>query len=200
MQPQREGIARYWDRAGHGPMRPTVALALEKFVAEQRFPLHIVDLGCGVGRDTLPLLAMGHRVQAVDKEEAALARLAQDCPSEDQSRLTCIIGRFEDVNWTEVDLVVSSFALPFCPPDRFVDLWEKIHMSLTVDGRIACQLLGPNDDFVGRRGVTTHTQEEVRQLTTGYDVELLREEEADTVTPRGRPKHWHLFHLVLRKA
>jgi hypothetical protein len=30
-------------------------------------------------------------------------------------------------------------------------------------------------------------------------VEFLREEEDDTVTPRGKAKHWHIFHIVARK-
>jgi hypothetical protein len=28
---------------------------------------------------------------------------------------------------------------------------------------------------------------------------MFDEEEADGVTPRGNPKHWHIFHIVARK-
>jgi hypothetical protein len=28
---------------------------------------------------------------------------------------------------------------------------------------------------------------------------MFREEETDTVTPRGTEKHWHLFHIVARR-
>jgi SAM-dependent methyltransferase len=181
-------------------MRPTVALALANFSAEGRTsPLRIVDLGCGVGRDTLPLLAMGHHVQAVDKEEAAIRRLQEACPTKDRGRLVPIVGPFEDSAWTEVDLAVSSFALPFCPPERFPRLWMTIGTRLGTGGRIACQLLGPEDDFVGRPGVTIHSRDEVDRLVADYLVEHRQEENVDTVTPRGRTKHWHLFHLVLRK-
>jgi hypothetical protein len=33
----------------------------------------------------------------------------------------------------------------------------------------------------------------------GFEVELFEEEEADSTTPRGKPKHWHIFHIVARK-
>ena len=29
--------------------------------------------------------------------------------------------------------------------------------------------------------------------------ELFDEEESDAVTPRGKPKHWHIFHVVARR-
>jgi hypothetical protein len=28
---------------------------------------------------------------------------------------------------------------------------------------------------------------------------MFEEEEADSTTPRGKPKHWHIFHIVARK-
>ncbi len=36
-------------------------------------------------------------------------------------------------------------------------------------------------------------------LLDGFELELFEEEEADSVTPRGNPKHWHIFHIVARK-
>jgi hypothetical protein len=39
----------------------------------------------------------------------------------------------------------------------------------------------------------------VTRLLAGLEVELLEEEESDGVTPRGKPKHWHIFHVVARK-
>ncbi|WP_223861828.1 class I SAM-dependent methyltransferase [Geminicoccus harenae] len=200
VQPWREKLAGYWDRAGQGPLRPTVAQALAAFAREGRAtPLRVVDLGCGVGRDTLPLLAMGHTVHAIDREQAAIDRLRATCPPDDLPRLTTTVARFEDADWPEADLTVSSFALPFCPPERFAGLFTRIHARLAPGGRLACQLLGPRDDFAGQPGITIHTPAEVAALLAPFAVERLDEEETDTVTPRGRPKHWHLFHLVARR-
>jgi hypothetical protein len=47
----------------------------------------------------------------------------------------------------------------------------------------------------------THlTRQEAEPLLTGLEVEMFREEEEDAVTPRGSPKHWHVFHIVARKG
>ena len=40
---------------------------------------------------------------------------------------------------------------------------------------------------------------QVDELLEPFDVELLEEEEDDSVTPRGVQKHWHIFHIVARK-
>ena len=36
-------------------------------------------------------------------------------------------------------------------------------------------------------------------LLNPLDVDYFREEEDDSTTPRGKPKHWHVFHIVARK-
>jgi hypothetical protein len=36
-------------------------------------------------------------------------------------------------------------------------------------------------------------------LLDGLAIEMFEEEESDGVTPRGTPKHWHIFHIVARK-
>jgi len=40
---------------------------------------------------------------------------------------------------------------------------------------------------------------EAEAMLDGLDVEMFEEEEADGVTPRGKAKHWHIFHVVARK-
>ncbi|WP_454252877.1 hypothetical protein [Pseudomonas sp. Marseille-Q7302] len=40
---------------------------------------------------------------------------------------------------------------------------------------------------------------ELQQLLHGWEVLLQLEEEEDGHTPIGRPKHWHIHHLVLRR-
>ena len=192
--------AAYWDRAGRGPLRPTILHALGSFRRAGRSgPLRVVDLGCGVGRDTLPLLALGHAVHAIDRETEAIARLHDACPAGDRARLITTVARFEVAEWTEMDLAISSFALPFCPPTAFPALWNRIFRRLAAGGRLACQLLGPNDSFAAHDDVTTLSRTVLGELLDCYHVEQCEEEEVDTVTPHGRSKHWHIYHVVARK-
>jgi SAM-dependent methyltransferase len=186
----------YHRAAGAGPPRPTLLAAVEAFAREGRHGLHAVDLGCGIGRDALPLLAQGWRVTGIDRDAEALAELRRRAGATD--RLETMSGRFEEVPIPACDLVNASFALPLCDPSRFPGLWARIRAALGPGGRFAGQLYGPRDEWAGRPGVATHTRGEVEALLAGLSVERLDEEESDAVTPRGQPKHWHVWHIVAR--
>ncbi|HKW54544.1 MAG TPA: class I SAM-dependent methyltransferase, partial [Stellaceae bacterium] len=101
--------------------------------------------------------------------------------------------------WPATDLVNASFALPLCPPERFPALWARIERALAAGGRFAGQLFGERDEWRGEPGITHHTRADVERLLAGFSVEMLTEEESDATTPYGKPKHWHLFHIVARK-
>jgi hypothetical protein len=106
--------------------------------------------------------------------------------------------------------VNSSFALPFCPPDRFGEVWARIVTSLAPRGRFCGQLFGDHDEWASPSRASTrdwesppaisfHAREEVLALLAGFDIEHLDEIEEDGTTVVGDPKHWHLFHVVARR-
>jgi len=109
------------------------------------------------------------------------------------------VARFEQARWPAADLVNSSFALPLCPQADFPALWQRILDSLTPGGRFSGQLYGDRDQWSGDASNSHFTLREVQGLLQDYEVELFREEETDSVTPRGNPKHWHIYHIVARK-
>jgi SAM-dependent methyltransferase len=188
----------YYERTAGQPPRQTLLAALARFgtAASGR---RAVDLGCGDGRDTIELLRRGWRVLAIDAEPAAIARLEArpDLPPDGTLATQC--GRFEEASWPAVDLVNASFALPLCPPARFPGLWAKVAASLTPGGRFAGQLFGERDEWRGEPGITHLARADIERLLRGFTVETLDEEETDTTTPYGKPKHWHLFHIVAEK-
>ena len=189
----------YYDKTGRRPPRETLMRALDAFAREPGGPRRAVDLGCGGGRDIAEMLRRGWTVLAIDAEATAIEQLTarDDLPS--TGRLETRIGRFEDLDWPAAELVNSSFALPLCPPRAFPALWSRIVGSLGPGGRFAGQLYGDRDEWFGDPSITFHSAREVDVLLRGFEVEYLREEEDDSVTPRGRPKHWHIFHIVARK-
>jgi tellurite methyltransferase len=97
------------------------------------------------------------------------------------------------------NLVNASFALPFCPPAAFPGVWWRIVRSLRPGGRFTGQLLGDADSWAREPGITHFDKAELDELLAGLEVEHLWEEEADSVTPRGEAKHWHVFHVVARR-
>jgi len=185
--------AGYYDATGDEP-RATLLDALDRF--EQ--PGVAVDLGSGTGRDTAELVRRGWRVLAIDGEPEALERLASRTDL-DHSQVTTQLARFEEASWPQVDLVNSSFSLPFVPEDAFDAVWSRIVRSLLPGGRFCGQLFGDRDTWAAQ-GVTCFTRGEVEALLSELAVELLDEEEEDSADARGTPKHWHLFHIVARKS
>ena len=107
--------------------------------------------------------------------------------------------RFETARWAACALVNSSFALPLVPPARFAAFWPRALASLVSGGRVACQLFGRRDAWAGDATMTFHSRAEGEALLAPLDVEMLEEEETETVTPRGALKRWHLYHVVARK-
>jgi SAM-dependent methyltransferase len=189
----------YYRATEQSPPRRTLLTALDGFRREGRgtSQLVAVDLGCGTGRDALPLLEAGWRVIAIDAEPAALDKLGSRAgPS---ARLELIAADFTNAPLPACDLVNASFALPLCPPETFSALWARITAALRPGGRFAGQLYGPRDGWAGRPGMTTHDRADVDRLLLGWQVELLDEEESDGSTARGTAKHWHVWHIVARQ-
>jgi membrane dipeptidase len=183
---------RYFAAAGNEP-RPTLLDAVARFSS----PGLAVDLGCGAGRDTAELLRRGWRVVAIDREQEALDRL-HDLAGPDSARLETRLARFEEATWPPCDLVNASFSLPFCPPESFPALWQRIVDSLPPGGRFCGQLFGQHDDWAGS-GVVVHTEAEVAELLVPFEVERLDVFDDQGTTAVGTRKHWHLYHVVASK-
>jgi hypothetical protein len=140
-------------------------------------------------------------VLALDGQAEAIRRLEgrPDLPADWQSRLETRVSPFEEAVWLETDLVNSSFALPFCRPEAFPSLWSRIVASLRPGGRFCGQLFGDRDGWSDVDEMTFLTRASLDELLDGLDIERLDEVEEDGPTAIGDTKHWHLFHLVVRK-
>jgi len=193
-----EGWRTYYDATASRPPRATLLGALAGFTA----PGAAADLGCGDGRDSVELLRRGWSVLAIDAETQAIERLRarpEAIEAAAAGRLSVQCRRFEEADWPAVDLINASFVLPLCPPDRFPRLWERIAGSLRPGGCFAGQFYGDRDGWAGRPGITCLDRAAALRLLDGFVLERFEEEENDAVTPRGRPKHWHVFHIVARR-
>jgi len=192
----------YYDAARGGPPRTTLLLALDRFdsehePAEERFA---VDLGCGEGRDTVELLRRGWRVLAIDAEAEAIARLRARPEVAGNDGIETAVSSFDEAAWPRTVLVNSSYALPFCPPAGFEAVWARIVESLAPGGRFCGQLFGDRDEWATDPTLTTHRREDVERLLEPFERERFDEVEEDGETALGKPKHWHLFHIVARKT
>ena len=87
--------AAYYAKLKDRPPRHTATCAAGRF----KTPGYAVDLGCGAGRDALPLLAKGWRVLGIDKEPDAISALLAATPSSLRDKLETYNAPFEDVEW-----------------------------------------------------------------------------------------------------
>jgi tellurite methyltransferase len=187
----------FYDAVADRPPHDTVVQALDHFDREghQGFA---VDLGCGDGRDTVELVRRGWGVLAIDAQPEAIERLRARPGLE---RVETQVARFEDARWPDADLVNAGFSLPFCPPQRFPDVWRRVVSSIRPSGRFSGHLFGVRDEWAGgEREMTFHTRAEGEALLAGFELERFDEVEEDGRTALGEPKHWHVFHVVARKS
>ena len=186
----------YYDAAGNDP-RLTLRSALGRFELEGVTAGVAVDLGCGAGRDTIALLQSGWTVYAIDAESEAIERLLAITPATD--RLHTQVATFAAAQWPRSDLVNSSFALPFCHPSDFAMVCERIIGSLRTGGRFSGQLFGDRDGWAANKDMTFHSRADAVALFSQFDLESFDEVEEDGRTATGKPKRWHVFHIVARK-
>jgi len=168
--------------------------ALGRFAA----PGFGVDLGCGQGRDTLAMLARGWRVLAIDAEPDAIERLR--ARAGDEPRLQTRVASFVDTEWPPADLVNAGYALPFCPPERFDRFWARVVASVGPGGRFSGQLFGDRDEWVNDPALTFLTRSEALRRLGEFELERFDEEDEEGKTALGDAKHWHVFHVIARRA
>ena len=171
--------------------------ALEKFPTDAS--LQAIDLGSGDRTETAVLLSRGWHVLAVDGEPAGIKRLMEKVPQEGQAHLQTQVAKFEDVILPSADLIHASYSIPFCHPDHFPALWEKISNALNPGGRFAGQFFGVHDTWADNKDMTFHTEAQVLAMLAQFETEYFHEQDEDGEAASG-PKHWHVFTVIARKV
>ncbi|RKZ08333.1 class I SAM-dependent methyltransferase [bacterium] len=179
--------------------RETLLAAMDSFLREGFDEGLGVDIAAGEGRDTLELLRQGWRVVATDNHPAAFPLLWSRVPETSKSRLTAVEVDFAEMEVPDCDLVNASFALPFCKPEHFPGLWSRIVAAIRPGGRFAGQFFGDRDTWASLPGRTHHSRNQVEELLTGFEIEMMDEEERDDPPDIRSPKHWQMFHVVAKK-
>jgi trans-aconitate methyltransferase len=158
-----------------------------------------IDLGCGDGTESALLLARGWNVLAIDGEPAAIQHLMEKVPAESKIRLQTQVAKFKDVLLPPAHLIHASLSIPFCEPEHFPALWDKIAHAIQPGGRFAGQFFGVRDSWVVNKDMTFHTEDQVREMLEPFEIESFHEMDEDGNATSG-PKHWHVFTVIARKV
>jgi SAM-dependent methyltransferase len=113
----------------------------------------ILDLAAGTGRLTLPLLAIGASVTALDLSAAMLARLDEAAPRRADLSLVC--GDMRDFSLEQrFDLIVlAATSITLLDPAGRGLLFDAVRRHLTPAGRFAFSVAGPGSILALRRTV-----------------------------------------------
>jgi SAM-dependent methyltransferase len=166
---------------------------------------HAIDLGCGVGADSLLMLQNDWHVTAIDIEIFGITKLKEKLEHEVRENLLILEQAFETLHLQQSDWINASFSIPFCKPKSFERLWYEITTSLRSGGHFSGILLGERDSwakhFEDER--TFHTYSEIHKMLIEFDVELFNEIEREgyCMGESGErvEKHWHYYEIVARK-
>lgn len=153
-----------------------------------------LDLGSGALVDSKYLLSLGFEVVAVDQENYAEEIV------DDKFRFIC--SSFADYQFPQdsFNLINAQFSLPFHGQDAFEMLWKRIIAALKHNGVFVGQFFGLNDEWnVDETKLIFHSKNQIESLLKGLEVLKLVEIEKDGVLANGKTKHWHTFHVIVRK-
>jgi len=157
-----------------------------------------IDIGGGALKDTRYLLSLGFDVTVIDDDEL----MAKEAVKIQPDKLHLVVSSFENFNFpsNQFDIASAMFALPFNPSNTFDKVTKKIKESLVRDGIFCGQLFGIHDSWNTRQNMTFHTKEQAKELLKDMESIYFNEEENDGTTANGTPKHWHIFHFIVRKT
>jgi len=111
----------------------------------------VLDLGCGAGVETEALARLGHRVVAVDKEQASIELVRKRCQG---LPVTCYQTRIEnfDIPEKSFDVIIALQSLPFLNEKNFFRAIRSVESGIKLGGFMVMRLFGVNDDWVKKIG------------------------------------------------
>ncbi len=123
------------------------AVTIEKELERES---HILELGCGNGRDSLYFLNKGHRVTAIDGSDTAidmLKAITSDCMN---AIFVCDdFVKCESLYQVKYDCIYSRFTLHAITEEQENELLEKLKGALALGGRVCIEARTVHDGIFG---------------------------------------------------
>ena len=125
-------IQKYYENTENALPHPIV----RKFISMNIKPKNAVDLGCGVGRDTIYLIENEWKVLSIHREDTR-EFISSKLDNEEIERFNFKCQNFESIEIEKNNLLVANFSIPFCNKNYFNEFWNKISNSI-LEERILC--------------------------------------------------------------
>ena len=154
-----------------------------------------IDLGCGSGNETVYMIKKGIKVLAIDRQlnkDFILDRLTDD----EKKLISFNESSFEDIELPKTELLTAFFSIPFCNPNDFDELWNKIYDSIGDNGYFVGQLFGDRDAWSAVNTINTFSIEQVKEYLKKYNI--IKLEEVEYVRESDNKK-WHFYNIIAQK-
>ena len=116
----------------------------------ERNPSHILELGCGNGRDSLFFLSKGHRVTAIDASDVAIEMLNRIISGDNALFVCDDFVSSEALRQMKYDCIYSRFTLHAISEEQEDELLENLRYSLKGNGIQAIEARTTNDELYGK--------------------------------------------------
>ena len=163
---------------------------LEKYQVD-----NAIDLGCGSGNETVYMVKNGIKVLAIDRQlnqDFILNRLSDN----EKKMISFKESSFEDVELPRTNLLTAFFSIPFCNPNNFDELWNKMYNSIEEDGYFVGQLFGDRDAWNVVDSINTFPIDKVKDYLKKY--RIIKLEEVEYVR-KSDNKKWHFYDIIAQK-
>ena len=154
-----------------------------------------IDLGCGSGNETVYMVKSGIKVLAIDRQlnqDFILNRLSDS----EKQLISFKESSFEDVELPRTNLLTAFFSIPFCNPDNFDELWNKIYNSIEDNGYFVGQLFGDRDAWNVVDSINTFPIDKVKEYLKKF--KIIKLEEVEYVRESDNKK-WHFYDIIAQK-
>ena len=154
-----------------------------------------IDLRCGSGNETVYMIKNGIKVLAIDRQlnqDFILNRLSDN----EKKMISFKESSFEDVELPRTNLLTAFFSIPFCNPNNFDELWNKIYNSIEDDGYFVGQLFGDRDAWNVVDSINTFSIDKVKDYLKKY--RIIKLEEVEYVRESDNKK-WHFYDIIAQK-
>jgi hypothetical protein len=154
-----------------------------------------IDLGCGSGNETVYMIKNGIKVLAIDRQlnqDFILNRLSEN----EKKLISFKESSFEDVELPRTNLLTAFFSIPFCNPNNFDELWNKIYNSIEDNGYFVGQLFGDRDAWNVVDSINTFPINKVKAYLKKY--KIIKLEEVEYVRESDNKK-WHFYDIIAQK-
>ena len=164
---------------------------------------HIMELGCGNGRDSMYFLAKGHRLTAIDGSDEAIDMLVKKIGSNEKALFVCDdFVKCHALYQMQYDCVYSRFTLHAITDDQEDELLTNVKEALSSGGILCIEARTIHDELFGRGTKVGHNAYEYNDhfrrfidvdefrdklKDMGFDVEYIEEAQGFSRTADSDP-------------